>query len=169
MPMITASRNGAAAVRVGQFMFRFPKMAGLDQDEEFGEVKVADAWQRIRLHDYNEIYNVPGLYEALFYVRLKCCSPWRVLSLLVGVLSDFPQSGDALRVLDVGAGNGMMGQEMRNLGALHVAGVDIIPEARSATERDRPGVYDHYLIADLTQLGEDESAQLREARLNCLT
>ena len=35
------------------------------------------------------------------------------------------------------AGNGMVGQELRAIGAEHIVGIDIIPEAATATARDR--------------------------------
>ena len=40
--------------------------AVLDQDEEWCEIVMNGERQRIRLHDYAAIYNVPGLYEQLF-------------------------------------------------------------------------------------------------------
>ncbi len=141
----------------------------LDQNEEWCEVKIDGEWQRIRFHDYNRIYQHPGLYEALFYHRLKCCSPSRVVGLLDDVMSDFPQSASDLRVLDVGAGNGMVGHELRGSGVRHVTGVDIIPEAREAAFRDRPHTYRDYFIEDLCNLPIHVYQQLRDARFNCLT
>ncbi len=167
--MIAESNGQAVLHRAAQFLLRFPSVNGLNQDEEFCEVQLGETWQKIRFHDYHEVFAVPGLYEALFYTRLKCCSPLRVASLLDEVLSDFPHRGGEMRVLDVGAGNGMMGQEMRGIGATRIVGVDIIPEAKTATDRDRPGVYDDYLIADLTALSPEHGARLQEAKLNCLT
>ena len=99
--------------RLVPYQIRFPKPdLDLDQDEEFCEVKIDGTWERIRFHDYDKIYSLPGLYEALFYRKLKCCSPSRVVGLLDDVMSDFPQDPTDLRVLDVGAGNGMVGQEL---------------------------------------------------------
>lgn len=167
---MTVQTNGVAVHRAAQFYFRYlADRESLNQDEEFCEVRIGEDWQRIRFHDYDQIFAVPGLYEALFYGRLKCCSPQRVAGLLDDVLSDFPQRGGDLRVLDIGAGNGMMGQEMRLMGARHVVGVDIIAEAKTATERDRPGVYDDYLVADLTALTPQQTERLEAARANCLT
>ena len=148
---------------------RLPEKQGLDQDQEWCEVKLDGQWQRFRFHDYNEIYQVPGLYESLFYRTLKCCSPQRVVGLLDELLDEHEISAETLRVLDVGAGNGMVGQELRGIGVKHVTGVDIVPEAKTATERDRPGVYHDYLITDLTDLPEDQEKQLRKQKLNCLT
>jgi predicted TPR repeat methyltransferase len=149
---------------------RFPARDGqLDQDEEWCEARIDGQWQRLRFHDYHEIYPVPGLYEALFYKRLRCCSPQRVVGLLDDVLSDFPLAPEDLRVLDVGAGNGMVGEELRKFGVSRLVGVDIIAEARDAAERDRPGVYDAYHIADLTELDPVMHSQVQSEQLNCMT
>jgi hypothetical protein len=50
-----------------------------------------------------------------------------------------------------------------------VVGADIIPEAARATERDRPGVYDDYLVVDLTSLDDEVRRDLESRRLNVLT
>lgn len=156
--------------RAGQFAIRIPEPNGSTrQDQERCEIFLEGQWKRIRFHDYDAIYRIPGLYEALFYQRLKCSSPNRVVSLLDDVLSDFPESTSDLRVLDVGAGNGMVGQELRCHGVSMVFGTDILPEAEEAVLRDRPGVYDDYLVADLTELSDSQKKRLQAARLNCMT
>ena len=54
--------------------------------------------------------------------------------------------------LDLGAGNGMVGEELKKrMDCETLVGVDIFPEAKTAAYRDRPGVYDHYCVADLTK------------------
>ena len=79
------------------------------------------------------------------------------------------ESAAELRVLDVGAGNGMVGEELDRMGAEHIVGVDIIPEAKEAADRDRPGVYDDYFVVDLTDVSAEDLEQMREQRFNCLT
>jgi len=71
-------------------------------------------------------------------------------------------------VLEVGAGNGMVGAELTELGVRSIVGVDIIEEAAIAAERDRPGIYDDYLVLDLTAIPPDTGVALRERRFNCL-
>jgi predicted TPR repeat methyltransferase len=141
----------------------------LRQDQEWCEVEIEGHRRRFRFHDYGEIYEVPGLYERIFYDQLKCCSPSRVVGLLREVLRDEGMEPANLRVLDLGAGNGMVGDELQALGADSIIGVDIIPQAQHAADRDRPGVYDDYYVEDLTQLSSEAERGLRQARLNCLT
>lgn len=71
-------------------------------------------------------------------------------------------------MLDIGAGNGMVGEELRKVGAGYILGSDILPEAKVAAERDRPGVYDEYIVADLTALSEKHHVRFAAARLNCM-
>jgi len=61
-----------------------------------------------------------------------------------------------LRVLDLGAGNGMVGEELKKQEVSRLVGVDIIPEAYEATIRDRPGLYDAYYIEDFTKLDDEK-------------
>lgn len=152
------------------FTIRLPRHEhGLSQDEEWCEVHINNAWRRIRFHDYDEIYNIPGLYEALFYKTLKCASPRRVVGLLGDAVEDAMENASDLSVIDVGAGNGVVGQRLRELGARSVVGVDIIPEAEAAARRDRPDVYDDYVTADLCALTGPQRARLTEHDPNCLT
>ncbi|MEQ9093134.1 MAG: hypothetical protein RLN63_03440, partial [Miltoncostaeaceae bacterium] len=61
------------------------------------------------------------------------------------------------------------GEELRALGAEVVVGSDIIPEAAMAAERDRPGVYTDYVVADMSALDDEVVTDLSQWRFNCLT
>jgi predicted TPR repeat methyltransferase len=149
---------------------RFPETNGsASQDEEHCEVVVDGEVRRIRFHDYDEIFQIPGLYERIFYEELQCTSPGVVVDLLRESLTSAGVGAGDLRVLDLGAGNGMVGELLDDLGADELVGVDIIPEAASAAERDRPGVYDDYVVADMANLGPAERASLAKRRFTCLT
>lgn len=141
----------------------------LAQDEEWCVVTVEGSEKRIRFHDYAAIYEIPGLYEGLFYDRLECISPYRVTRLLAEVMRERGQSPEDLRVLDLGAGNGMVGDELQSLGVKTIVGVDIIPEARAAAMRDREGIYQAYFVTDMTDLPKDDAQRLVSKELNCLT
>ena len=141
----------------------------LSQDEEWCVVSAEGSLKKIRFHDYASIYEIPGLYEQLFYDRLKCSSPFRVSRLLADVIREHGQRQEDLRVLDLGAGNGMVGDELHTLGVKTIVGVDIIPEARSAALRDRKGVYQEYFVTDMTDLSEDTARRLVSKELNCLS
>jgi len=152
------------------FSIRFPTdERAYAQNEEWCEVLTEGSWDRIVLHDYPEIYRRPGLYEYIFAKMLRCTSPQVVARLLADVLPDFNVLPTSLRLIDLGAGNGMVGEQMRQLGVQKLVGIDIIPEAAEAAERDRPGLYDDYIVADLCALDEADRARLAAANANCLT
>lgn len=143
--------------------------ARLDQDSEWCEVETSGGRRRIRFHDYAEIYAIRGLYERLFYEELRCVSPRTLRGLLAGALRDAGTDPSSLVVLDLGAGNGMMAEELAAMGAGEIVGIDILTEALEATERDRPGVYDDYRVVDLTEDSAETAAALASAQFNCLT
>lgn len=141
----------------------------VNQDEEWCEIVVRGDKRRIRFHDYGHVFRIPGLYEELFYDRLECCSPSYLSHLLDSVAREHGEGLEVFRVLDVGAGNGMVGDELQALGVQSIVGIDIDPAAKEATRRDRPKVYDDYRVTDLTDLPETEEEELRRADANCLT
>ena len=63
----------------------------------------------------------------------------------------------------------MVGDEMMEMGVESIVGVDIIPAAKAATQRDRPEVYADYHVADLTNLPAAIEKKLLQAKANCLT
>ncbi len=141
----------------------------LSQDEVYFYL-VDDEGQKakFRLHEYDRIYQVPGLYEQVVYDRLKCQSPSTVTEVLKSSLSQSGQRLNELRILDLGAGNGVVGEELKKHGVSRLIGVDIIPEARDATVRDRPGVYDAYYVIDLCSLTVEERNEIASWSPECL-
>jgi trans-aconitate methyltransferase len=151
------------------FEIRFPKdAAAYDQHEEWFEYTWQGERHRARIHDYDVMYAVPGLYEAMVYDTLKCCSPQVVVNELVKALQDEGIDPKTLRCLDLGAGNGVVGDYLVEAGASHLVGLDLLPEAKEATQRDRPGMYADYLVADLTDLSAEQQQRLQDAKLNTL-
>lgn len=171
----TADTHAAAAYSCGMasqiYRIQFPPSNSetLSQDEvEFRVVNNGES-ARLRFHDYAEIYKRPGLYEELFYGRLRCNSPGKVMELLERALETAHETVTQLRVLDLGAGNGMMGDVLKRDGVARLVGVDIVPEARDAAYRDRPNVYDAYYVADLGNPDADLRTELSEWNFDCLT
>ena len=141
---------------------------GLGQDKVFFSLIEDGKARRLRFHDYAEIYKRPGLYEQIFYDRLRCNSPGKVADLLKRALETVREPVNELRVLDLGAGNGMMGEVLKRDGVARLVGADIIPEARDAAYRDRSQVYDDYYVADFGELDADMLEDLREWSFDCL-
>jgi predicted TPR repeat methyltransferase len=155
---------------VSTFEISFPKAnAGVDQDAETCEVVVDGTVRRIRFHDYDEIYRIPGLYEQLFYEELDCQSPEVVCGLLAEQLAAGGHDPKTQTVLDLGAGNGMVGECLKKHGLGTIVGVDIIPEAAEAAERDRPGAYTEYVVGDLTKPSAEVDAALKKYPFGVLT
>ena len=151
---------------------KFPKIKANDfeQDEEFFFLVEPDGQERkILFHEYAEIYKIQGLYEQLFYERLKCNSPAKVSEALRYSLSQVHEHFTELRVLDLGAGNGMMGEKLRKHGVSRLVGADIVLEAKEATDRDRPMIYDAYYIEDFCNLTVQQREDIQEWSFNCLT
>ena len=149
---------------------QFPKLelTSLNQDEAFFYLQTDDEQRKIRFHDYNEIYQVPGLYEQVFYDRLQCSSPQKVTAILESSIKQSQTPFSELRVLDLGAGNGMMGEELKKYGVSRLVGVDIINEAYEATVRDRPGIYDAYYIEDFTDLDSSKKEDITSWQCDCM-
>ena len=154
--------------KIGDYTIDLPDIDTVEQGKEYLVAECDGRKEKIEFHDYDRIYEIPGLYEYLFYDRYKCNSPEVVCSLLDEHLSK-SGSKDDLRVLDVGAGNGMVAERLMEIGADSVVGIDIIEEAAVAAERDRPGLYDEYHVADLTRLPENVTRCLEENNFNCMT
>lgn len=141
----------------------------LQQDEAYFFLNEPNGEQRkIRFHDYNEIYKIPGLYEQVFYDRLKCTSPAKVTEILKAAIAQNQEHFTELRVLDLGAGNGIMGESLKRHGISRLVGADIIPEAEAATMRDRPDVYDAYYVEDFCSLHDATREDIESWSLNCL-
>jgi SAM-dependent methyltransferase len=140
-----------------------------EQDTEWCVVFLDGQWQEIRFHDYGQIYAVEGLYERLFYEILECRSPDVLTAAFAKQLQRSATAPGELRVLDLGAGNGIMAEKLAELGVDSVVGVDILPEAQRAAQRDRPEVYAEYHVLDMSHLSPSVHEALYRGRPNTLT
>ncbi len=143
----------------------------LDQDAEWCLVQIEgrDDWMEVRFHDYGDVYDIPGLYEHIFYKTLGCNSPQVICKQLSEAMRETGHDPSELRVLDLGAGNGMVGERLSQIGVPTVVGIDIVEAAGRACQRDRPGIYDRYFVADMTDLSVNERAALQNYRFNGMT
>ena len=154
-----------------RYRIQFPptNVRELGQDEVYFFLVDRDGEKiKIRLHDYDLLYRQPGLYEQVVYDRLRCQSPERVAQVLEYAVSQSAENVSELRVLDLGAGNGIMGEQCKKKGVSRLIGVDIISEAKVAAERDRPGTYDEYYVMDLCELDNEQREELSSWSCNCL-
>ena len=125
--------------------------------------------EELRLHEYERLYALPGVYEQIVSERLGCASPAKIASLLAAAVDDAGWARGDVRVIDVAAGNGISGEALTAEGLHPVFGTDIVPAAREAALRDRPRLYDEYLTLDLLALTAEQARRLRSLRANALT
>jgi predicted TPR repeat methyltransferase len=141
----------------------------LDQNEEYIILKNGLSYEKILLHDYRKLYKFPGLYEEILYRRLQCGSPQMLCGLLSKALDHNGGWNDHLRVLDFGAGNGMAGECLKKgIGCETIVGVDILKQAKEAAFRDRPDLYDDYIVADFMNIEDVKKSKLERYDLNVL-
>lgn len=160
---MTGTSPGFAAVR-------FPLQEDRGSAEETLEVEHADGrTERMRIHEYERVFAVPGLYEEVVQHRLACRAPGIVAELMATGADALGWDRGDVRVLDLGAGNGVSGEALAAVGLRPVAGVDILPAARDAALRDRPGLYATYLAVDLTALSDADARALGDLRPNAIS
>lgn len=141
----------------------------VDQHEEWLLVKFDDGREeKIRFHDYGRIYDIPGLYEKLFYDTLKCQSPTVLADMLQKEVEAAEEKMSDLRVFDFGAGNGMVAEALHERGVEFQVGADLLEEAKVAALRDRPDVYDDYLVCDMGNPTKEEAVFLKEQDFNAM-
>jgi len=155
--------------RINSSVF-FPDLGGksLPQDGEWCIYKTGEEERKIRFHDYHEIYDIPGLYEYLFMDRLQCQTPYKIRELLMKELKNLNVQMNQLKVLDLGAGNGVMGDILHHMGVEKIVGIDILKKAQLAAERDHSGVYNDYFIVNLVNSHPEMLKTLNNHRFNCL-
>jgi len=145
------------------------RACAVEQDEEYFELVTDEGKERIRIHEYDRVYDVPGLYEEVVYNKLRCDSPQVITGLLKDTLQQHAGHENPLRVLDFGAGNGIVGECLQDaLDTETIVGVDIIEEAKNAVQRDRPDIYDDYFVMDLSQPDEQDCKRLNLCNFNAL-
>lgn len=146
-----------------------PPSQTLEQDEEWFVAEVDGEWRRFRLHDYDDVFAVQGLYERVVYDAFRTSSPGKIRHLLLREMEKAGVAPAGLVVLDLGAGNGCVAEELAKSGVAHFVGADICAEAAEAAERDRPGLYDDYIVDDMANLSRESRRICDRYTFNCLT
>jgi hypothetical protein len=134
-----------------------------EADGEYVGLRVdrGPAEELVHLHDYTRLYAVPGLYEHVVQDLLECRSPQVAAGGLARALELLRLDAARISLLDLGAGTGLAGELASGLGFARVVGLDLLPAAREAALRDRPGVYLDYVIGDLAAPEPELLARLR--------
>lgn len=165
---IVKLRKGEKLVKDIDFEFRIPQEArNLVIQEEFVWLSQNGKERKLRLHDYAEMYQIPHLYEQIME-KLQAKSHTVLSSLLIDRVTQAGGRVEDLVVLEVGAGSGMVGKALRDLGVKSITGIDILPEAAVAAAREYPGVYENYYVEDLTNLSKTVWEQLSNRGFNCI-
>ena len=131
----------------------------LDEERDVVRWRGPDGGQvETGLHDYAALYAVQGLYEAVYLVRLEGGSP----QLLADALAEAVPAGEraGLRVLDVGAGTGAVGERLHAAGFRSIAATDLEPASEVAVRRDRAEAYTDVRTLDLLDLDAGDEAWL---------
>ena len=153
------------------FQIRLPdniKNLNLSEDEEYFFITQNGQERRLRLHDYADIYSIPGLYEYILIEKLGYRSYEVMPALLVEKVTEVGLSVNGLKILEIGAGSGLFGQALAKQGVTSIIGVDQLPEAAVAANREFPGIYQEYIVDDLSKLSQSTQNKLEQLKLNCL-
>lgn len=139
------------------------------QSDEFIQGDFDGETITFNLHDYNFMYKHPLLYDIVLYDYLKCRTPDEIASVVKQVWEANKVSASTVRMLEIGAGSGAFGECMKSMvGVGELVGLDISAAAMEAARRDRPSIYDEYIVADLTALSPAVESQLRDFRFSCV-
>lgn len=137
------------------------------QEEELVVTHPGGEVERMLLHEYDRVYAIPGLYEEVVQHRLQCASPARLAKELCDAVRAAGGDPASLVILDLGAGNGLVAEELLARGVTRSGfGLDPSPAAEAAVERDRPGTYREFFTAETDDI--DVSALVRDYGVNAL-
>jgi len=157
-------------MKQGSFTIYVPEnREDFEQGEEQIIVNYKDDNEKICFHDYDKIYNIPGLYEEVFQNRMQCRTPDVIIETLEEMAEKYQEFfNNGLRIFELGAGNGVIGERLSRLNCEFLYGVDIIPEAKKAAMRDRPETYSDYHIIDMCSPDKCDMEDLRGLDFNTL-
>lgn len=143
-----------------------------NQSQEKFSAEINGGRSVFSMHNYRDMYKVPWLYDTMMFSFLNCQTPQglaRELKSYVDTRRAGADGAQGLRILEVGAGSGAFAVTLRAEGLVQeIVGLDILDEARLACERDRPYVYDDYIVDDLTNLSVANIQKIRKFAPNCV-
>jgi SAM-dependent methyltransferase len=144
--------------------------AATQNGKEAGYCLVDDggALRQVRFRGDARLWEWPGVFEQLVRNLLRGNAPGALCHLLDRQLRAAKARPTDLRVIDLFAGNGWMGEELAALGVTEIVGVDSTAAAAAAVERDHPDVYRSYLVLDMRRLSEAQRDDLMAYDFNCL-
>ncbi|MCI4663087.1 MAG: methyltransferase domain-containing protein [Neomegalonema sp.] len=137
------------------------------QSDEYFLADIDGETRRFNIHNYDNLYSVPWLYDISIYHNLGCETPTEMSGAIAPVWRENDADGSGFSMLELGAGSGAFGHELRHtLKMKRLVGLDISAPASQAAERDRPGLYDAYHVADLTALSPELRAELEAEKFD---
>jgi SAM-dependent methyltransferase len=99
---------------------------------------------------------------------LQCRSPEVIANLLFENIKKNGGNASFLKILDFGAGNGLVAESLQKKDPELIVGIDILEAARDAAKRDRNGGYENYYVTDLAAPNPDIMDELRSFNFNTL-
>ncbi len=76
---------------------------------------------------------------------------------------------DSFRVLDIGAGSGLVGEKLYKNGITDIVGINLLEEAIDAINREQPGIYRDCYAMDMSDISKQKYSQLQKEKFNILT
>lgn len=149
------------------YQIRFPGESSDFRNEEYFYLVQDGSEKKIILQNYAELFKIPLLYEKFCSMTLYQ-SPETLAMMLLSQLILSKTDIESLVILDVAAGTGLFGKNIAKYGVKSIVGVDIVPEAAQAAQRDYPGVYEKYYVEDLTAITPTAQEELENRGFNCL-
>lgn len=145
----------------------FPENNNVSQGKESFIVEIDGKAEEIFFQDYDKIYAIPWLYDRIFEL-VEYNSPTAICEAFNKLLAKQGISSSEIRVLELGAGSGIVGRNLKNMGIGYLTGLDILESAKEAVERDKPDLYDNYYAVDLTQVPQQIEQELKSIQYNCM-
>lgn len=145
-----------------------PPNPGTGKEPAYFLVDDGDQARQVRLRGDPRIWEWAGVHEYLVRTLLRGNAPGAICHMLERAVRGAGEAMSGLRALDLLAGNGWMGSELKSSGAGYVVGADPSAAAAAATERDHPHAYGDYLVLDMRRLSESQRDELMNYDFNCL-